>query len=45
MNIFEILQSKDDREFVLKNGSMEFEVFADILEKTADLLYLGYTTI
>ena len=41
MNIFEILQSKDDREFVLKNGSLEFEVFADILEKTADLLYLG----
>lgn len=41
MNIFEIQQSKDDREFVLKNGSLEFEVFADILEKTADLLYLG----
>ncbi len=41
MNIFEIQQSKDDREFVLKSGSLEFEVFADILEKTADLLYLG----
>lgn len=41
MNIFEIQQSKDDREFVLKNGSLEFEVFANILEKTADLLYLG----
>lgn len=25
----------------MKNGSFEFEVFADILEKTADLLYLG----
>lgn len=41
MNLFEIQQSKDDREFVLKNGSLEFEVFADILEKTADLLYLS----
>lgn len=41
MNIFEILQSKRDKEFVLKNGSLEFEVFADIFEKTADALYIG----
>lgn len=41
MNIFEIQQSKEDREFVLKNGSLEFEVFADIVEKTADALYIG----
>lgn len=41
MNIFEILQSKRDKEFVLKNGSLEFEVFADIIEKTADALYIG----
>lgn len=40
MNIFDILQSKKDKEFVIKDGSLEFEVFADILEKTCDLLYL-----
>lgn len=41
MNIFEIQQSKDDREFVLKNGSLEFEVFADILKTADDLPYIG----
>ena len=41
MNIFEIQQSKDDREFVLKNGSLEFEVFADILKTAGDLPYIG----
>ena len=41
MNIFEIQQSKRDKEFVMKNGSLEFEVFADILEKTCDIFYLG----
>ena len=35
MSIFEIQQSKQNKEFVMKNGSWEFEVFADIL-KTAD---------
>ena len=41
MNIFEIFQSKQDNEFVLKNGSLEFEVFVDLIEKTTDLLYIG----
>lgn len=41
INIFRIQQSKQNREFVMKNGSLEFEVFADILEKTADALYIG----
>lgn len=41
MNIFEIQQSKDDREFVLQNGSLEFEVFADILNTAGDLPYIG----
>ena len=41
MNIFEILKSKQDKEFVIKNGSLEFEVFADNVEKTADALYIG----
>ena len=27
MNIFEIQQSKQDKELVMKNGSWEFEVF------------------
>lgn len=41
MNIFEIQKSKDDREFVLKNGSLEFEVFADILKTAGDLPYIS----
>lgn len=41
MNIFEIQQSKNDKEFVLKNGSLEFEVFADILETAGALPYIG----
>lgn len=41
MNIFEIQQSEQDKEFVLKNGSLEFEVFADILDKAKDIPYLG----
>lgn len=41
MNIFEIQQSKADKEFVLKNGSLELEVFADILKTAEDILYIG----
>ena len=41
MNIFEIQQSKQDKEFVLKNGSLEFEVFADILKTAKDLPYIN----
>lgn len=41
MNIFEIQQSKTDKEFVLKNGSLEFEVFADIFERAGNLPYIG----
>lgn len=41
MNIFAIQQSKEDKEFVLKNGSLEFEVFADILKTAGDLPYIG----
>lgn len=41
MNIFEIQQSKQDKEFVMKNGSLEFEVFSDILETAGNLLYIG----
>lgn len=41
MNIFEIQQSKQDKEFVLKNGSLEFEVFADILKTADDIPYIG----
>lgn len=41
MNIFEIQQSKRDKEFVMKNGSLEFEVFADILKTAEDILYIG----
>ena len=41
MNIFQIQQSKQDKEYVLKNGSLEFEVFADILKTAEDLPYIG----
>ena len=41
MNIFELQQSAQDKEFVLKNGSLEFEVFADILNTAGDLPYIG----
>lgn len=41
MNIFELQQSALDKEFVLKNGSLEFEVFADILNTAGDLPYIG----
>lgn len=42
MNIFKIFQSKQDKEFVLKNGSLEFEVFADIVETAEDIPYIGW---
>ena len=41
MNIFELQQSAQDKEFILKNGSLEFEVFADILNTAGNLLYIG----
>ena len=41
MNIFEIQQSKQDKEFVMNNGSLEFEVFADILKTAEDIPYIG----
>ena len=41
MNIFEIQQSKQDKEFVMKNGSLEIEVFADILKTAEDIPYIG----
>lgn len=41
MSFFEIQQSKQDKEFVLKNGSLEFEVFADILKTAEDIPYIG----
>lgn len=41
MNLFELQQSAQDKEFVQKNGSLEFEVFADILNTAKDLPYIG----
>ena len=41
LNVFEIQQSKQAKEFVLKNGSLEFEVFADILKTAKDIPYIG----
>lgn len=41
MSIFEIQQSKQDKDFVLHNGNLEFEVFADILKTAGDLPYIG----
>lgn len=33
MNIFEIEKSKRDADFIKKNGELELEVAADIIEK------------
>ena len=41
MNIFEIQQSQQDKEFVMKNFSLEFEVFADILKTAEEIPYIG----
>lgn len=41
MNIFDMQQSRQDKEFILKNGSLEFEVFADILKTAEDIPYIG----
>lgn len=41
MNIFEIQQSKEDKEFLKNNLELEFDVAADILETARDLPYLG----
>jgi hypothetical protein len=41
MNLFELQRSEQDKKFILENGTLEFEVFADILEKTGDSLYIG----
>ena len=41
MDIFEIQKSKQDKEFILHNGNLEFEVFADILQTASDIPYIG----
>lgn len=41
LSIFEIQQSKQAREFVLKNGSLEFEVFAEILKQSKNIPYVS----
>ena len=41
LNVFEIQQSKLAKEFVLKNGSLEFEVFADMLKTAKEIPYIG----
>lgn len=41
MNIFEIQQSKEDKEFLHKNLAIEFDAAADILDSACYLPYLG----
>lgn len=41
MNIFELQRSDQDKKFILENGTLEFEVFADILNEAQDLPYIG----
>jgi len=41
LSIFDIQQSKQAKEFVLHNGSLELEVFADILKTAEDIPYIG----
>lgn len=37
MNIFDIQKSKQDKDFVKKNGNVELEVFVDIVETCKDI--------
>lgn len=41
MNIFDIEQSKRDADFIKKNGDLELEVAADILEISQNIPYVG----
>lgn len=41
LSIFDIQQSKQAKEFVLHNGNLEFDVFADILKSAKDIPYIG----
>lgn len=41
MNIFDIEKSKRDADFIKKNGELELEVAADIIEKCKDVPYVG----
>lgn len=41
MNIFEIEKNKTDSDFIKKNGELELEVFADVIETVKDVPYLG----
>ena len=41
MNIFEIERSKRDADFIKKNGELELEVAADIIETCKDVPYVG----
>ena len=41
MNIFEIERSKRDADFIKKNGELELEVAADIIETSKDVPYVG----
>lgn len=40
LNIFGIQESKEAKEFVMKNGSLEIEVFAEIIKQTKDVPYI-----
>jgi hypothetical protein len=41
MNIFDIQKSKQDKDFVKKNGNVELEVFVDIVETCKDIPLVG----
>ena len=41
MNIFDIEKSKRDADFIKKNGELELEVAADIIETCKDVPYVG----
>ena len=41
MNIFEVQRNKQNRNFVIKNGNLELEVFADIIETCKEIPFVG----
>ena len=41
MNIFDVHRNKQNKNFVIKNGGLELEVFADIIETCKEIPFVG----
>lgn len=41
INILKVIREKLDREFIMKNGELEMDALADVLEVSADIPFVG----